>query len=103
MIGALELPYSILNETDPASSEVVEALNVAGLAIARDTWTLPDEALTAPQVEIETERMETPVEEITTEETTEETEEAQPTAERQSVTETDEAPAAETDDDSTSA
>lgn len=102
-IGALELPYSILNELDPASSEVAEALNAAGLAIARDTWTLPDEALTAPQVEIETERMEAPVEEITTEGTTEETEEAQPTAERQSVAETDEAPAAETDDDSTSA
>ena len=95
-IGALGLPYSILNELDPASEEVSEALNAAGLAIAQDTWTLPAEALTAPQVEIDTAPVEAAPEETAKEEAAD--------AEPQSVTETDEAPAVEPDrEDSTSA
>lgn len=83
-IGALGLPYSILNELDPASDKVAEALNAAGLAIARDTWTLPDEALASPQEEIDTERVETAAE-------------ATPDAEPESVAETDEPPNDEPD------
>lgn len=78
-IGALELPYSILNELNPASDEVAEALNAAGLAVARDTWTLPDEALAPAQEEIDTERVEAAAE-------------AAPEAEPQSVAESEEQP-----------
>lgn len=59
-IGTLGLPYSILNELDPTSEEVAQALDAAGLAVAQDTWTLPDEALAAPEVETDTERVEAP-------------------------------------------
>lgn len=59
-IGTLDLPYSILNELNPASDEVAQALDAAGLAVAQDTWTLPDEALAAPEVETDTERVEAP-------------------------------------------
>ncbi len=84
-IGAFGLPYSILNELHPASDEVAEALNAAGLAIAHDTWTLPDEALAPAQDEIDTERVAPP-------------DDAAPD------TEPDEAPAAEPDrEDSTGA
>jgi len=94
-IGALGLPYSILNELNPTSDEVSEALNAAGLAVARDTWTLPDEALAPSQDEIDTERVEAPAEDV---------EESEPSAAPQSVTEEDEAPGDEPDrEDSTSA
>lgn len=84
-IGTLGLPYSILNELDPTSDEVAQALDAAGLAVAQDTWTLPDEALAAPEVETDTERVEAPHE-----------------AEPEAVAETEDAPGNEPDRENTS-
>jgi len=42
-IGEYNFPYSMLNETDPASETVTQALETAGLAIEDYTWQLPDE------------------------------------------------------------
>lgn len=74
-IGALGLPYSILNDLDPASDDVAQALHAAGLAVVRDTWALPAEALAPAQDEIDTERVE-----------------AAPDAEPQAVAESEEQP-----------
>ncbi len=40
-IAAHEFPYSILNDLDPASEQVKQALEAAGLAIQAETWQLP--------------------------------------------------------------
>jgi hypothetical protein len=36
-------PYSILNTIDPASEQVAQALDTAGLALEAETWELPEE------------------------------------------------------------
>jgi glycerol dehydrogenase-like iron-containing ADH family enzyme len=44
-----DLPYSILNEIEPGSPRVDQALNAAGLAIPVETWQLPtDDTQPAP-------------------------------------------------------
>jgi len=59
-IGTLNLPYSILNELEVTGEGVAQALDAAGLAVALDTWTLPDEPLADTDVEADTERVEAP-------------------------------------------
>ena len=43
-LDAYDFPYSILNDIDPDSETVAQALDAAGLAIQPDTWALPPEA-----------------------------------------------------------
>ncbi len=41
-LGDYAWPYSILNDLDPFSETVAQALDASGLAILRETWEMPD-------------------------------------------------------------
>ncbi len=48
LIDSFSLPYSILNDLDPSSEQVANALEVAGLAIQPETWEFPAGGDTQP-------------------------------------------------------
>jgi glycerol-1-phosphate dehydrogenase [NAD(P)+] len=59
-IDAYELPYSILNDIEPESDKVTQALEAAGLAIEEQTWEVPEDSQPVAAVEAPHEEAPTP-------------------------------------------
>ncbi len=91
-LAAYELPYSILNDIEPGSEKVAEAIEAADLTIEVETWLKPEETLAYILADSSAEA---PHEEKTDEESTTETPVAAEAAVEEAEVETTPGPEAE--------